>query len=138
VDLPGYGLSDSRPDVMSPEVMGNFVIALMKHFELTRAHIVAPDVGTLSFLFAAAKRPDLFESLVIGGGTMRVDLAAGQLKAIINSPPGSFANIDGALGVQDYLAAAAQLTPPPQSSRISARRRQVGALRMRVNSYGPM
>lgn len=112
VDLPGYGHSDSRPDVMSPEAMGNFVIALMKHFELTRAHIVAPDVGTLAFLFAASKRPDLFESLVIGGGAVRVDLAAGQLKAIINSPPGSFANIDGALGVKDYLEAAAQLTPP--------------------------
>ena len=56
VDLPGYGHSDSRPDVMSPEAMGNFVIALMKHFELTQAHIVAPDVGTLAFLFAASKR----------------------------------------------------------------------------------
>jgi pimeloyl-ACP methyl ester carboxylesterase len=112
VDLPGYGHSDSRPDVMSPEAMGNFAVALMTHFELTRAHIVAPDVGTLAFLFAASKTPDLFESLVIGGGAVRVDLAAGQLKAIINSPPGSFANIDGALGVKDYLEAAAQLTPP--------------------------
>jgi len=112
VDLPGYGHSDSRPDVMSPEAMGTFVIALMKHFELTQAHIVAPDVGTLAFLFAASKRPDLFESLVIGGGAVRVDLAAGNLKEIINSPPGSFANIDGALGVKDYLEAAAQLTPP--------------------------
>ena len=112
VDLPGYGHSDSRPDVMSPEAMGNFVIALMKHFEVTQAHIVAPDVGTLAFLFAASKRPDLFESLVIGGGAVRVDLAAGRLKTIINSLPGSFANIDGALGVKDYLEAAAQLTPP--------------------------
>jgi pimeloyl-ACP methyl ester carboxylesterase len=111
VDLPGYGLSDSRSDVMSPEAMGNFVIALMKHFELTRAHIIAPDVGTLAFLFAASKRPDLFESLVIGGGAVRVDLAAGQLKAIISSPPGSFASINGALGVKDYLEAAAQITP---------------------------
>src|SRR6266705_3697150 len=98
VDLPGYGHSDSRPDVMSPEAMGTFVIALMKHFELTQAHIVAPDVGTLASLFAASKRPDLFESLVIGGGAVRVDLAAGRLKSIINSPPGSFATIDGALG----------------------------------------
>ena len=111
VDLPGYGLSDSRPDVMSPEAMGNFVIALMTHFDLKRAHIVAPDVGTVAFLFAASQRPDLFESLVIGGGAVRVELAAGQLKAIISSPPGSFANVDGALGVKDYLDSAAQLTP---------------------------
>jgi pimeloyl-ACP methyl ester carboxylesterase len=110
--FPVYGLSDSRPDVMSPEAMGNFAIALMGHFGLTRAHIIAPDVGTPAFLFAASKRPDLFESLVIGGGAVRVDLAAGQLKAIIGSPPGSFANIDGAFGVKDYLEAAEQLTPP--------------------------
>ena len=111
VDLPGYGLSDSRPDVMAPEAMGNFVIALMKHFGLKRVHVIAPDVGTLAFLFAASKRPDLFESLVIGGGAARVDLAAGQLKDIIHSPPGTFANIDGALGVKSYLDDAAKITP---------------------------
>jgi pimeloyl-ACP methyl ester carboxylesterase len=111
VDLPGYGLSDSRPEVMSPAAMGDFIIPLMKHFGLKRAHIVAPDVGTLAFLFAASKRPDLFESLVIGGGAVRAELATGQLQDIIHSPPGSFAKIDGAVGVKDYLDYAAQLTP---------------------------
>jgi len=111
VDLPGYGLSDSRPEVMSPAAMGDFIIPLMKHFGLKRVHVVAPDVGTLAFLFAASARPDVFESLVIGGGAMRAELAAGQLKDIIHSAPGSFATIDGALGVKDYLDYAAQLTP---------------------------
>jgi len=111
VDLPGYGLSDSKPEVMSPMAMGDFIIPLMKYFGLKRAHVVAPDVGTLAFLFAASARPDLFESLVIGGGAVRAELAAGQLKDIIHSAPGSFATIDGALGVKDYLDYAAQLTP---------------------------
>ena len=111
VDLPGYGFSDSRPEVMSPAAMGDFIIPLMKHFGLKRAHVVAPDVGTLAFLFAASVRPDLFESLVIGGGAVRVEFAAGQLKDIIHSAPGSFATIDGALAVKDYLDYAAQLTP---------------------------
>jgi pimeloyl-ACP methyl ester carboxylesterase len=113
VDLPGYGRSDSRADVMRPEAMGDFVIALMKQLGLTRVHVVAPDVGTLAFLFAASKKPELFESLVIGGGAMTVDMAAGVLKDMINSPAGAFAQIDGAVGVKDYLDHAAELTPKP-------------------------
>ena len=30
VDLPGFGLSQSRPDVMAPEAMGDFLIKLLK------------------------------------------------------------------------------------------------------------
>ena len=113
VDLPGYGLSGSRPDVMLPEAMGDFAIALITHFGFTRVHVVAPDVGTLAFLFAASKRPDLFESLVIGGGAMRADMAAGVLKDLIYSAAGAFAEVDGAVAVKDYLDQASQLTPPP-------------------------
>src|ERR1700729_1559287 len=43
VDLPGFGLSESRPDVMSPEQMGNFLIKLIAHFGFKRIHVVAPD-----------------------------------------------------------------------------------------------
>lgn len=111
VDLPGYGRSQSRPDVMAPEVMGDFVIALLKHFGISRAHVVAPDVGTLAVLFAGSKKPDLFESLVLGGGAMRTDLADGVLKDVIYSPTGAFSNMDGAEAVKDYLTQAAQLTP---------------------------
>ncbi len=56
VDLPGFGLSQSRPDVMSPEAMGDFFIKLLGHFGLHRTHVVAPDVGTPVALFAASKR----------------------------------------------------------------------------------
>ena len=111
VDLPGYGLSESRADVMRPEAMGDYVLALLMHFGLARVHVIAPDVGTLAFLFAALKKPDCFESLIIGGGAMRADMAAGVLKDLVNSPTGYFAQVDGAVGVKDYLERAAQLTP---------------------------
>jgi pimeloyl-ACP methyl ester carboxylesterase len=110
VDLPGFGLSQSRPDVMAPEAMGDFLIKLFKHFQINRCHVVAPDVGTPAILFAAAKKTDLFESLVIGGAAMQPDLAAGQLKDLIYSPPGYLANV-GSDGVKDYLQHAALLTP---------------------------
>lgn len=111
VDLPGFGLSESRPEVMAPEAMGNFIIKLLKHFSISRTHAVAPDVGTPAILFAASKQPALFESLVIGGGAMRPDLAAGALKDLIFSPTGFLVQI-GADGAKSYLEHAAQLTPP--------------------------
>jgi pimeloyl-ACP methyl ester carboxylesterase len=111
VDLPGFGLSESRPDVMAPEAMGDFIIKLLKHFGIGRSHSVAPDVGTPAILFAAAKQPALFESLVIGGGAMRPELAAGALKDLIFSPTGYLVQI-GADGMKPYLEQAAQLTPP--------------------------
>jgi pimeloyl-ACP methyl ester carboxylesterase len=110
VDLPGFGLSQSRPDVMAPEAMGNFLIRLLKHFGISRTHAVAPDVGTPAVLFANSKQRELFESLVIGGAAMQPDLADGALKELIYSPPGFLANV-GADGVKPYLEHAALLTP---------------------------
>src|SRR5580658_6090042 len=60
VDLPGFGSSQSRPDVMSPESMGDFLIKIFDHFGLDRTHVVAPDVGTPAALFASSKRQELF------------------------------------------------------------------------------
>jgi pimeloyl-ACP methyl ester carboxylesterase len=108
--LPGFGLSQSRFDVMSPEAMGDFIIKFLKHFGISRAHAVAQDVGTPAILFTASKQPGLFESLVIGGGAMRPDLADGSLKELIFSPTGSLATI-GADSVKSYSDQAAILTP---------------------------
>ncbi len=101
VDLPGDGPSQSRPDIMAPEAMGDFVISLLKHFGISRTHVVAPDVGTLAVLFAASKNPDLFESLVLGSGAMRADQQlssrtsgplrpVGALKKLLNMCVGIF------------------------------------------------
>jgi pimeloyl-ACP methyl ester carboxylesterase len=110
IDLPGFGVSQSRPDVMSPEPMGDFILKLLKYFGISRTHVVAPDVGTPAILFAASKQPKFFESLVIGGGAMRTDLAEGALKDLIFSPTGYLSEI-GADGVKPYLEQAALLTP---------------------------
>ena len=110
VDLPGFGLSQSRFDVMSPEAMGDFIIKLLNHFGIRRTHAITLDVGTPAILFTASKQPELFESLVIGGGAMRPDLADGSLKELIFSPTGSLTTI-GAEGVKSYLEQAGVLTP---------------------------
>ena len=110
VDQPGFGHSQSRPDIMAPEAMGNFLIKLLNHFGINRTHTVSPDVGTPAVLFAALKQQDLFESLVIGGAAMQPNLAAGVLKDLIYSPAGALAGV-GSDAVKPYLDHAAQLTP---------------------------
>jgi pimeloyl-ACP methyl ester carboxylesterase len=111
MDLPGFGRSESRPDVMSPRGMGSFLTKAAKHLKLDRLHGVGPDVGAPAFLFAALDNPGLFESLAVGGAATRVDLAGDRLKSLIDSPEGAFASIDGANAVSEYLANAARTTP---------------------------
>src|SRR5258706_8492648 len=110
VDLPGFGLSQSRPDVMAPEAMGDFFIKLLKYFGISRTHVVAPDVGTPAVLFTASKQQELFESLVVGSAAMLPDLAAGVLKDLIYSPAGALAE-EGSIALKSYLENAALLKP---------------------------
>ena len=59
VDHPGFGRSEGRADLMSPEAMGDFIIKLARHLGIDRMHAVGPDVGTSALLFAAARSPGL-------------------------------------------------------------------------------
>jgi pimeloyl-ACP methyl ester carboxylesterase len=112
VDLPGFGRSESRPDLMSPVGMGDFVVKLAAHFGIDRMHAVGPDVGTLALLFAAVRKPMLFESMIIGSGAASTELAGNDLKDLIGSPPGYFAKIEGGdVGVKFVTDSAAVKTP---------------------------
>jgi pimeloyl-ACP methyl ester carboxylesterase len=78
VDLPGFGRSEGRPDVLTPQAAGAFVLRFLDVLGLDRVHIVGPDVGTSASLFAAAARPDRFHSLVVGGGAASATLGLGE------------------------------------------------------------
>ena len=86
LDLPGFGRSEGRADVMSPKAMGQFLPKVIDALGLGRIHAVGPDVGTAALLFAARAHPDLFESLVVGSGATDAALTTGGLKDIINAP----------------------------------------------------
>ena len=45
VDLPGFGASERRDDLLSPRAMGGFLARLIAEADLGSPHIVAPDVG---------------------------------------------------------------------------------------------
>jgi pimeloyl-ACP methyl ester carboxylesterase len=112
VDLPGFGRSESRRDVMAPKPMGDFVVRLADHLGISRMHAVGPDVGTLALLFAAVKSPRLFESLVVGSGAASPDLAGKHLRELIFAPAGHFAGLEGGdLGTGFVTQSALHPTP---------------------------
>jgi pimeloyl-ACP methyl ester carboxylesterase len=86
VDLPPFGLSETRVDARTPEVVGEFVLRIMEAFGLERPHVVAPDIGTPACLFAAANHPGVFKSLVIGSGATDHTDILGDLDRIVNAP----------------------------------------------------
>src|SRR5271156_5424950 len=86
VDLPAFGLSESQPYVRSPEGLGEFVVRILESFGLVKPHVVAPDVGTPACLFAAANRPGIFKSLVIGSGATDHTDIGDSLDKLVNAP----------------------------------------------------
>ncbi len=78
VDLPGFGASERRDELLSPRAMGDFLAQLIAEAELGRPHIVAPDVGTAAALFAAAAHPERLASAIVGTGATAVPLQLGE------------------------------------------------------------
>jgi pimeloyl-ACP methyl ester carboxylesterase len=78
VDLPGFGASERRDDLLSPRAMGGFLARLVVDADLARPHIVAPDVGTSAALFAAAAHPRRFTSVIVGTGGAAIPLELGE------------------------------------------------------------
>jgi pimeloyl-ACP methyl ester carboxylesterase len=87
IDLPGFGRSERRADLLSPAAMGEFLIRILDEWDISDAHLVCPDVGTPAALFAAAGHPGRIRSLVVGGGATAYPLqVGGALKDIIEAP----------------------------------------------------
>jgi pimeloyl-ACP methyl ester carboxylesterase len=78
VDLPGFGASERRADLLSPRSMGGFLARLIAEADLGRPHIVGPDVGTAAALFAAAADPEQFASVIVGEGGAAVPIELGE------------------------------------------------------------
>jgi pimeloyl-ACP methyl ester carboxylesterase len=78
IDLPGFGASERRDELMSPRAMGGFLAELIAETDLGTAHVVAPDVGTSAALFAAAAHPELIASVFVGTGGAAVPIELGE------------------------------------------------------------
>jgi pimeloyl-ACP methyl ester carboxylesterase len=78
IDLPGFGASERRQDLLSPRAMGGFLAQLITDADLGTPHIVAPDVGTAAALFAAAAHPEQIASVTVGTGGAAVPIQLGE------------------------------------------------------------
>jgi pimeloyl-ACP methyl ester carboxylesterase len=78
IDLPGFGASERREDLLSPRAMGGFLARLIAEADLGKPHIVGPDVGTSAALFAAAEHPERIASVIVGTGGAAVPLQLGE------------------------------------------------------------
>ena len=78
IDLPGFGASERREDLLSPRAMGRFLARMIAEADLGRPHVVAPDVGTSAALFAVAQHPERVASVVVGSGGAAVPLQLGE------------------------------------------------------------
>jgi pimeloyl-ACP methyl ester carboxylesterase len=87
VDLPGFGHSQRSEALLSPQAMGEFIIAAADAFSLEHPHVIAPGTATAAALFAAARHPGRLRSLVVGSSLAAVPLqAGGMVKDIIEAP----------------------------------------------------
>ena len=87
VDLPGFGHSQRRDSLLSPDAMGEFIVTVADAFGLSQPHVVAPGTGTPAALFAAARHPGRLRSLVVGSSAAAVPLElGGMVKEIIEAP----------------------------------------------------
>jgi pimeloyl-ACP methyl ester carboxylesterase len=93
IDLPGFGHSEGRPEMIAPDASGAFLAGLIDEWGLGAPHIVGPDVGTAAALFLTARAPERVTSLTVGGGAVRFPrtMSARMTLADSRSRPGSFA-----------------------------------------------
>jgi pimeloyl-ACP methyl ester carboxylesterase len=78
MDLPGFGASERRDDLLSPRAMGGFLAQVIAEADLGTPHLVAPDVGTSAALFAAAAHPDRIARVIVGTGGAAVPIQLGE------------------------------------------------------------
>jgi pimeloyl-ACP methyl ester carboxylesterase len=88
LDLPGFGRSEARDDLFTPQKMGEFIVKAIEAFGLTSVHAVGLDVAAPAVLFAALGRPELFDSLIVGAGASTYPLVVeGALKSMVEASP---------------------------------------------------
>src|SRR5712692_10815019 len=106
IDLPGFGHSERRDELLTSSAMGEFIAHLVDALGLKRPHAVGPDIGTSALLFTAAKHPGLLRSIVVGNGTAAVPIQIGSvLKDVVEAPSlDAFRNVDPRKSVESVLA----------------------------------
>jgi pimeloyl-ACP methyl ester carboxylesterase len=87
IDLPGFGGSERRDELLTPRTMGAFLVRLMDQWEIESPHLFGPDVGTSAALFVAGQSPGRVRSVIVGSGASSFPLQiSGALKDLVEAP----------------------------------------------------
>jgi pimeloyl-ACP methyl ester carboxylesterase len=87
IDLPGFGHTERRNELMSQRALRKFLVRVADKFRLESPHVFGPDIGTEASLFAAAMHPGRLRSLAVGCGAAAVPLQLGGLfKDCVEAP----------------------------------------------------
>jgi pimeloyl-ACP methyl ester carboxylesterase len=113
LDLPGFGRSERRTELLSPMAMSEFLVRLLDEWGIENPHLVCPDVGTTAALFAAANHPGRVRSLVVGSGASAFPLeVSGTLKDLVDAPDiDAFRSLDPRELVQGAVSAMGSAAP---------------------------
>jgi pimeloyl-ACP methyl ester carboxylesterase len=116
IDLPGFGHSDGRPDLIAPDGAAAFLARLIDEWGLGAPHIVGPDIGTAAALLLAAQSPERVTSLTVGGGAVSFPVEAdGALKAIIEAPSlDVVSELDARTNISAAVESGAPITSEPE------------------------
>jgi pimeloyl-ACP methyl ester carboxylesterase len=114
VDLPGFGGSERRDELLKPQAMGDFLLRLIDQWEIRSPHVFGPDVGTAAVLFAAGRGAEKARSVIVGSGASAYPIQiGGGLKDIVDAPDLSPFE---ALNPRDVIASSMELLEKFQPS----------------------
>jgi pimeloyl-ACP methyl ester carboxylesterase len=71
VDLPGFGGSVRRANLLAWRAMGELLARLVEETGPAGRSSSRPDIGIPAALLAAADHPELFAGVVVGAGAQR-------------------------------------------------------------------
>src|SRR5260370_16327241 len=102
IDLPGFGHSERKDELLTSSAMGEFVAHVIDAFGLKQPHAVGPDIGTSTLLFTAASHPGILRN------RSNVAERLGFLSRLIHGlkPQVSFKDLKARVGeIADYVEA---------------------------------
>ena len=79
LDLRGHGnskpsIKDAFNDKYTFDAITNDIIEVLEHLEINKSHFIGISLGTILIRNLAEKRPDLVESMVMGGAILKLNI----------------------------------------------------------------
>ena len=95
IDLPGFGHSDGRPELIAPDASGAFLARLIDEWGLGAPHVVGPDVGEAGHLATRLGAPGSVPGRVGQRGGRRLRNIVDRNLAVVSAASWPWQQPDG-------------------------------------------